>query len=112
MGDLNQQQLGKMIADETPYGQQADFDLSQVVRSGVGKEFNAATPFKKRELRTGNTPEEAAEKALYWQGFFWTVGSGANQTETIRISKAVRIKYKVAGVEYGLVVGFEGAGGM
>ncbi len=112
MGDLNQQQLGKMIADETPYGPMADFDLTQLVRSGVGEKFNSVTPFTKRELRTGNTPEEAAEKALYWQGFFWVVGNGANQTETIRISKAVRIKYKVAGVEYRLVVGYEGAGGM
>lgn len=112
MGDLNQQQLGKMIADETPYGPTADFDLSQLVRSGVGKDFNAAAPYKVRELRTGNTPEEAAEKALYWQGFFWAVGNGAYQTETIRISKAVRITYKVGGVEYGLIVGYEGAGGM
>jgi hypothetical protein len=113
MGDLNQQQLGAMIANETPYGPMAEFDLTQLVRSGVGKAFNSAAPYKVRELRTtGNTPQEQIEKALYWQGFFWTVGNGANQTETVRISKAIRITYKVGGVDYGLIVGYEGAGGM
>ena len=112
MGDLSQQQLGERIAYETPYGLMTDIDLTQLVSSGVGKHFNSEKRFVKRELRTGNTPEEAVEKALYWQGFFWTVGADANQTETVRVSKAIRIKYKVEGVEYGLVVGYEGAGGM
>jgi hypothetical protein len=113
MGDLSQQQLGKMIADETPYGPMPEFDLGRLVRSGVGREFNAASPFTVRELRTtGTTPEELTEKALYWQGFFWTVGNAADQIETVRVSKAVRITYTVGGVEYGLVVGYEGAGGM
>ena len=105
MGDLSQQQLGELIVNENPYGRMTDIDLTQVTKSGLGQDFNAHTrPYYEPVLKT--------DDARYWQGFFWTVGADGNKTETIRVSKAMRIRYKIGNVDHWLVVGYEGAGGM
>jgi hypothetical protein len=38
--------------------------------------------------------------------------TGATQTATIRVSKALRIKYKIGNSDRYLIVGYEGSGGM
>jgi Dyp-type peroxidase family len=107
MGDLSQQQLGELIASENPYGAMTDIDLTQITRSGVGASFSVAGP-----KGPYGTPKLPTDHPLYLKGFFWSVGTADSQVETVRVSKAIRIRYKVGGVEYGLVVGYEGAGGM
>jgi hypothetical protein len=104
MGDLSQQQLGELIANQNPYGPMTFIDFDSVVKSGLGKGNDANLPYK--------VPVFEPTQNEYWQGFFWTVGATAGQTETIRVSKAMRIRYKVGDAEYRLVVGYEGAGGM
>jgi Dyp-type peroxidase family len=108
MGPLYPQQLGQLIVDQNPYGYITQIDLTSVVQSGLGTNFSAGKPYPKPDIH--GEPE-------YWQGFFWSVGTVANpkagtQTETIRASKAIRIPYKINGVEHYLLVGYEGAGGM
>lgn len=104
MGSLSQQQLGELIENENPYGVMTDLDLAQVKKSGLGEYFSSGKPF--------TTPKLPTDDPKYLQGSFWTVPNDAGQAETVRVSKVMRIKYKVAGVEYWLVVGYEGGGGM
>jgi Dyp-type peroxidase family len=105
MGDVMSQELGALIASENPYGPMTDVDVAGVSRSGIGKTRNSAAPFPAaNRARTPNEPE-------YWQGFFWMVDAGNGTTQSVRVSKVLRIPYTVAGTRYTLVVGFEGAGG-
>jgi Dyp-type peroxidase family len=105
MGDVMSQELGALIASENPYGAMTEVDFTAVTRSGIGKTRNAALPFPQgNRTRTPNEPE-------YWQGFFWPVDATNGATQSVRISKVLRIPYTVAGTKYTLVVGFEGAGG-
>ena len=104
MGDLSQQELGYMIANENPYGVMTDINLIDVVKSGLGKDRTSGAPFKVLKL--------SADDPLYLQGFFWTVGAAGDKAETVRVSKAMRIRYKVGGFEYSLVVGYEGGAGI
>ena len=116
MGSLSQQQLGELIETENPYGPMSDIDLTQFTRSGVGAAFSLGGPNRPNGTSNGTygTPELPTNHPLYLKGFFWTVGtdSKSNQTETVRISKALRVSYKVGTIEYKLIVGYEGAGGM
>lgn len=105
MGDVNHEKLGQLIFSETPYGAMTTADLNQITRTGIGKARNSGNPFPDgTRVRTPAEPE-------YWQGFFWTIGAQDGQTETVRVSKALRIRYTVGGHEYRLIVGYEGAGG-
>jgi Dyp-type peroxidase family len=96
-------QLGDTIVKENPYGAMSDVNIAGVAKSGLGKNKGNGDFFTNRDL-TGR-PE-------YWHGFFWTVGAKDGHTETVRVSKAIRIPYTIDGVKYNLVVGYEGAGGM
>ena len=115
MGDLSLQQLGDLIGIENPYGQMTDINLTAITRSGLGTKFSLGGP-----NRPNGTPNGTYNKSVldpvadpeYWQAFFWTVGSATTPVETVRVSKAVRIKYKVGGYDHVLIVGYEGAGGM
>ncbi len=116
MGDLNEQ-IGALIVAKNPYGMMTEFNVASLVESGLGTKFNAITPYPNPNLQ--GTPQ-------YWQGFFWPAGTVVNptaggtvqnpapatQTETIRVSKALRIKYKIGTIEHYLIVGYEGSGGM
>ena len=104
MGDLSQQQLGELIASENPYGQMTDIDLANVVKTGLGAAKNALVPFQVKDLPVTHP--------LYFQGFFWTVGATNGATETVRVSKAMRVSYKVNGLPYTVVIGYEGGAGM
>jgi hypothetical protein len=79
-----------------------EIDLNSFEESGFGAGKDAEHPY------TGVFQYSDAE---YWQGFFWTMGTGA-QTKTVRVSKALRIRYKIGTIEHYLVVGYEGAGGI
>jgi hypothetical protein len=113
MGDLNQQQLGELIVNENPYGRMTEIDLNGVKKSSLGEKKNAEYPYK--DFFTSDQPE-------YRQGLFWTVGTvvSANpklsplgsQPETVRVSKAMRIRYKIGTEVHYLLVGYEGSGGM
>ena len=103
MGDF-EQQLGDLITRSNPYGPITQVDIASVVASGVGKNFSAAKPYEKREL--------PADHPLYMKGFFWALGKAGDTLETVRVSKAMRIRYQVAGTDYYLVIGYEGGGGM
>jgi Dyp-type peroxidase family len=113
MGDLNQQQLGELIVNENPYGRMTEIDLNDVKKSSLGEKKNAEYPYK--DFFTSDQPE-------YRQGLFWTVGTvvSANpklsplgsQPETVRVSKAMRIRYKIGTEVHYLLVGYEGSGGM
>ena len=92
MGDLSLQQLGELIGSENPYGQMTDIDLTQITRSGLGTNFSFGGPPPRGPY---NTPVLPITDPLYWKAFFWTVGSATTPVETVRVSKAVRIKYKV-----------------
>jgi Dyp-type peroxidase family len=105
MGDLSQQQLGELIADENPYGPMTNIDVKSFTKGGIGKGRNSKEPFP--DATRVRTPDQPA----YWQGFFWTINVADGSAETVRISKVLRIPYTVAGKTYHLVVGFEGAGG-
>ena len=109
MGDISLTQLGELIGNENPYGQMTDIDLTQITRSGLGTNFAFGGPPPKAPY---GTPVLAPTDPLYWKAFFWTVGSDTTPVETVRVSKAVRIKYKVGGYDHVLIVGYEGAGGM
>ena len=115
MGDLSLQQLGELIGIENPYGQMTDLDLTQITRSGLGTTFSLGGPNRPNGTLNGtyNKPVlDPVKDEAYWKAFFWTVGSAATPVETVRVSKAVRIKYKVGGYDHVLIVGYEGAGGM
>jgi Dyp-type peroxidase family len=117
MGNLSLQQLCDTIADENPYGQMTNIDLASVVRSGLGEKFNAVAGPNGNPPGPYGTPVLQPGTVEYRQGFFWTVGTVTSpltgtHTETIRVSKALRIPYKIGNVEHYLIVGYEGAGGI
>lgn len=96
--------LGNVIFKENPYGAMTDVDTSSVKKSGLGQEFSRDTPFQ--------TPVLQPSQPEYWQGFFWSVDAQNGQTETVRVSKAIRIPYRIDGHDYILIVGYQGGGGM
>jgi len=104
MGASIQEALGTVIVNENPYGPMTSVDGGTVARSGLGKARKADEPWEVPELPT-NHP-------LYLKGFFWPVADDAGQLETIRVSKAIRIKYMANGREYKLLVGYEGGAGV
>jgi Dyp-type peroxidase family len=106
MGDLMQQQLGELITSENPYGLMSKVLFDSVTRTGLAKARSSGKPFPDDESRV-RTPDQPQ----YWQGFFWTVEAQNGGTETVRVSKVLRIPYTVNGHQYELVVGFQGAGG-
>ena len=113
MGDLNQQQLGALIENENPYGKMTEIDLNNVKKSSLGEKKDAKHPYT--DFFKSGQPE-------YQQGLFWTVGTvvSANpklsplgpQPQTVRVSKAMRIRYMIGTEEHYLLVGYEGSGGM
>jgi Dyp-type peroxidase family len=107
MGDLKQQLLGEMIAKENPYGPMSDINLDNIAKSGLG--------FDRSTLNTWDVPKLPTDHPLYLQGFFWTLGvdnDTTGKTQTVRVSKAMRVSYTVGGVEYKLVIGYEGGAGI
>jgi Dyp-type peroxidase family len=111
MGNLDLEQLCALIGKENPYGTMTEIDLNGVVRSGFGAKKSADKPYE----RVFQYEDEG-----YRQGLFWTVGTAVNsdvpevgpQPYTVRVSKAVRIPYKIGTRTYHLLVGYEGAGGI
>jgi Dyp-type peroxidase family len=126
MGDLNEQ-IGALIVAKNPYGTMTEFNLPPLDESGIGRKFTAAAPYGTKNAQ--GVPQGSPNvqgQPQYWQGFFWSVGTvlnqtaggdienptGATQTATIRVSKALRIKYKIGNSDRYLIVGYEGSGGM
>ena len=77
------------------------------MKTGLGTDKTALAPFT---TETDLTPDHPSE--LYFQGFFWTVGATNGATETVRVSKAMRVSYMVNGEEYKIVIGYEGGAGI
>lgn len=107
MGEVWHQDLGALIAAESPYGVMEPIDTTKAVKGGMARNSKSDSPIQNRN----RTPDEGA----FWEGFFWTMNTQVNgqngPPQTVRVPKILRIPYKVAGVEYHLLVAFEGAGG-
>ena len=104
MGATPLQELGELIGSENPYGVMSTIDLANVVKTGLGKAKNALSPYTVTNL--------AVTDPLYFQGFFWTVGATNGATETVRVSKAIRVSYMVNGYASTIVIGYEGGAGI
>ena len=107
MGSTSQQDLGELIERENPYGQMTSINVAGVVKTGLGKDKTALAPFT---VETDLTPDHPS--GLYFKGFFWTVGATDGATETVRVSKAMRVSYVVNGETYKIVIGYEGGAGI
>ena len=107
MGSTSQQYLGELIERENPYGQMTSINVAGVVKTGLGKDKTALAPFT---VETDLTPDHPS--GLYFKGFFWTVGATDGATETVRVSKAMRVSYVVNGETYKIVIGYEGGAGI
>jgi hypothetical protein len=111
--------LGQFIIDENPYGYDTSGELNSsidVIRGELAslrttpgadvKHFHHIAGPAARANDDDPAPDVSGDYAKLMDGLFWFF-----RGKQYRISKAMRLQYKVGGKTYHILVGYEGSGG-